>query len=1494
MIPEEKEGWEYNWTGLPEQISDYILQNGPNPLAHRTPEEYQQAGLREMLLFYNSSYMYYTANVLLGLEISPFQAVILDMFWRHSFPMLIASRGASKCSPGHTKIWTENGVQTLKDLCAVDIPHIKQRDFENLKIWGENGWSPLDYSFYNGVSKTKKIITKSGYEIEGTYNHPIRVIDGENIVWKNIEDIKIGDIVPINRKYSHNYKYNNLDSDVAYMIGALVGDGCYSVKSSGLRFTNKDSECIYYVNKGLQKYKQRNLKRCKNPIQWSAGGVQIKQDFIQDFECNSYDQYSYKATPNIIWSASPAAIAQYLSGLFDTDGCCTKSWVELSNKSEQLIDDCMQLLLMLGIISRKKRQYNKKHSKYYYKLIVSGPSLRLFQNLINFKISYKQHRLNKICSAKSNPNLDCVPTQLIGPKIKRLRELARDTLYYTKYSNSDIKLMSPNRLKSYNINYDNLNKIIKMLEASRAASLSSDLQDLKTINDNHYFYDVVDKISNNFQPTYDVHLKSDHSFISNGFISHNSFCAATYALLRAFLNPGSKIVVCGAAFRQSRLIFDTIENIWLKAPILRDLCDGNSGTKKNQDMWQFRINDSMIYAIPIGCLASNTFITGQNGIEFIDKCRDDKIWCRDKFKAVGQRYKMGPKPAATVKTRAGFEYTGTLNHKMKVWRNNEETWVRTDEMKVGDFVLIDKSERWYSPSFDCTDDQAYALGLMIGDGMYKNQYFLRYTTADKELLECLNANIGYFKQQNDIIHYQFSSKNKRREWIEFWDISEEHMSTYNKRIPKNLLRAPKSAAAACLSGLFDSDGHVSVKAGKDNSTQIEVGFSNTSKVLVRQIQYMLTHFGIVSRIYSRHRKPHHPSYELKIYNDDIIKFRDLINFRLKRKKDILEAGIKKKSRWNNIANCLPVDKKLLLEIVEKNKMGGKHFFYKKIDSRKNITHSYLTRFLEECKKRKIDHPNIKILEKLVDPNIFFDYIIDIHKEPDLVDVYDFNVPDDHMYSASGFISHNTGETIRGLRANVVIADEFDAINTEIYEIVVKNFGAVSLDPVNEMKRVSRVSAMRERGIDVPKELADGGFKNQSIIMGTMGFEFNPLYQYWHKYNTIIENKGLIDGHQMKSWREFVVLRMPCEMIPQGFMSDDTIEAARVTMHPAYFNSEFGCVPITDTEGFFRRTMIESCVARPSNIQDDVKWPKWCPSTFDVRLKGDPDKRYVMGVDPAAEDDNLAITILELHPEHSRLVYCWTVNKKKLAAQQFGDKVKNYYKYVARKIRNLMADFNIDHIGIDAQGGGGALAEALQDEGALKEGEVPLWPFIDPNKAQDTDNYPGLHILHMIQFAKADWTSQSNHGMLKDLQNKTLLFPDYNTILMGLAGLQKATGASSIYSDSEEDCLEEIEELKKELSTIVYTKTAHREKWDTPEIKMADGTKTNLKKDRYSALLIANAIAREYNRFVPDTAIDVGGGVVGAIDNVYNQPMYKGNSERAKKMQSPDLFRLVGN
>lgn len=484
-----------------------------------------------------------------------------------------------------------------------------------------------------------------------------------------------------------------------------------------------------------------------------------------------------------------------------------------------------------------------------------------------------------------------------------------------------------------------------------------------------------------------------------------------------------------------------------------------------------------------------------------------------------------------------------------------------------------------------------------------------------------------------------------------------------------------------------------------------------------------------------------------------------------------------------------------------------------------------------------------------------------------------------------------GSKIRGQRANDIIADEFASIPRDIFENVVAGFAAVAASPSEKVKSKAKARRAKELGIDFETEQSLITEKsNQIILSGTAYYDFNHFADYWKRYRNIINSRGnktkleeVFGGEVPEDfdWTEYSIVRMPVDTLPDGFMDDGQVSRAKATVHSGIYNMEYGACFTTDSQGFFKRSLLEGCTTSPTK-------PVNLPSgevSFESLLKGDPNKQYIFGVDPASEVDNFSIVVLEVNKDHRRIVHCWTTNR-----QQHKDKLRSkivdeddFYSYCAKKIRQLMQVFPCLEIALDAQGGGIAVMEALHDKDKIPEGEVAIWPVIE-EKAKDTDDHSGLHILRLCQFARADWLAESNHGLRKDFEDKVLLFPFFDSASIGLSiEHDKVSGRKY---DTLEDCVMEIEELKDELSMIVMTQTATgRERWDTPEVKVAAGRKSRLRKDRYSSLLMANMSARSWtaDRGVEFSTI---GGFAQKDNSIkfQNEKLYHGPSWFSEKMQ----------
>jgi hypothetical protein len=496
-----------------------------------------------------------------------------------------------------------------------------------------------------------------------------------------------------------------------------------------------------------------------------------------------------------------------------------------------------------------------------------------------------------------------------------------------------------------------------------------------------------------------------------------------------------------------------------------------------------------------------------------------------------------------------------------------------------------------------------------------------------------------------------------------------------------------------------------------------------------------------------------------------------------------------------------------------------------------------------------------------------------------------------------FLPLGTGDKIRGQRASCLIADEFASIQPDIFETVVVGFAATAANPYENVKEAARRRKLKELNL---RQDFEGLDENQIIVSGTCDFDYQHFCRYWKRYRAIIMTGG--DRDKLKeifgedlpenfNWKDYSIIRFPYELISEGFLDDTTISRARATLNTANYAREYSCVFPRDSEGFFRRSLVDSCVTDPSR---PFIYPISGPVAFSSMLVGDVTKRYVMGIDPASETDNFAITIVELNEDHVKVVYAWTINREKhQQARLKNTKIdNNYYIFCANKIRDLMKRFNIIRISIDSQGGGYSVEEALRQ---TSEDVVAIYRIEDPDKPQDTDHLPGLHIIEMVNFASAEWVSSANHGMRKDFETRFLIFPYFDSLSLELAALG---GDSTVgdYSDRLEDCIFEIEELKDELTTIVQTQTdvSGRERFSTPEIKLAGNKKGRLRKDRYSSLVMANMAARTILAPQLNPIIKAGGGfaknIRGSVD--HNANMYASAPEWfAKGMK--DCVKYLG-
>ena len=110
--------------------------------------------------------------------------------------------------------------------------------------------------------------------------------------------------------------------------------------------------------------------------------------------------------------------------------------------------------------------------------------------------------------------------------------------------------------------------------------------------------------------------------------------------------------------------------------------------------------------------------------------------------------------------------------------------------------------------------------------------------------------------------------------------------------------------------------------------------------------------------------------------------------------------------------------------------------------------------------------------------------------------------------------------------------------------------------------------------------------NQIILSGTAYYDFNHFADYWKRWKSIIKSQGKKsrlreifgeDPPEDFQWKDYSIIRVPYELLPEGFMDASQVARSKATVHAGIYQMEFGACFTRDSQGFFKRTLIESCV-----------------------------------------------------------------------------------------------------------------------------------------------------------------------------------------------------------------------------------------------------------------------------------------------------------------------------
>lgn len=445
--------------------------------------------------------------------------------------LLLGAAGVGKCIVGESLIFTNKGIMEMRD-----IPKYFYVDQKNDKVYGaklptitldkmKDKIADASHWYDLGESKTIKITLQQGIELEGTPEHPVAIFNAKGkLVFKKLEEIKEDDLLAVKFNTQIFGSLKEVDSDKAYIMGLLTGDGNLS-HSNRIGLTTTDPEIINSFHSYMKDTYENDthIGIATDRITQLVTSWKIKKDFYNAGMSYllSYD----KTIPYTILQAPKETVVAFMQGLFDSDGYSDRNIVGIATVSKKMSDQIMMMLLNLGIIARRRIKSNidQYHTRLVYEIVISGDALKIFAQEINFKLPRKKELLEKYLNdhRTSNTNVDLFPN--ISDTIEKYWRIASVKKMSTSYFSAAIDKIRYRKRISRNM----LGKFLDFFEKNRITS--EEINYLKNLYKANVFLSPVKKIEHSNAQVYDFTVPKHHSFISNGVISHNTLLARAVA-----------------------------------------------------------------------------------------------------------------------------------------------------------------------------------------------------------------------------------------------------------------------------------------------------------------------------------------------------------------------------------------------------------------------------------------------------------------------------------------------------------------------------------------------------------------------------------------------------------------------------------------------------------------------------------------------------------------------------------------------------------------------------------------------------------------------------------------------------------------------------------------------------------------------------------------------------------------------------------------------------
>ncbi|RKS68664.1 ribonucleoside-diphosphate reductase alpha chain [Actinomadura pelletieri DSM 43383] len=444
--------------------------------------------------------------------------------YRNAQASLLAPTG---CLTGDTLVTTDRGLMRLSEIG--DVYGDRWQDLDMI-VSTDEGPRQATKFFVNGEEPTRLIRTRGGYTIQGTLTHRVKVVEAGTgaWVWRRLADIREGDLVPMQTRtlvgdrrqvplpvldqayYAGDRHIEVPDAvtpELAELVGYFMGDG--SLHAKGLRLCVADdsfdvAERLQILAKDLfgitpvvveqQGHREVTLSSMRLARWWKAAG------FAKDLPGADHSGKGWTPrVPSAILETNDVEVyAGFLRGLFEADGTVTEGVPSLSTASESFAGEIRTLLLALGLATTTRTTVSGFGGDIYQVRLRNLDHALSFDEIVGFIGERKARLMAALEPGRSAKNDYVVLSRTDWDEIVPVGHPLRAAVLQSIRKNGGVPRMVARSLFTETF-HERLGHALEYL-----------------------FERVAANEDGGVQPTYDLSVPENVTYVANGMVSHNT------------------------------------------------------------------------------------------------------------------------------------------------------------------------------------------------------------------------------------------------------------------------------------------------------------------------------------------------------------------------------------------------------------------------------------------------------------------------------------------------------------------------------------------------------------------------------------------------------------------------------------------------------------------------------------------------------------------------------------------------------------------------------------------------------------------------------------------------------------------------------------------------------------------------------------------------------------------------------------------------------------